>query len=65
MQANQYVIPPKDKYGMNFKIEYDQEADGRWLAELPQIPGVMAYGNSKEEAMAKTEALALRALARV
>jgi len=48
---------------MNFKIEYDQEADGRWLAELPQIPGVMAYGNSKEEAMAKTEALALRALA--
>lgn len=48
---------------MNFKIEYDQEADGRWLAELSQIPGVMAYGNSKEEARAKTEALALRALA--
>ncbi|MDP2807663.1 MAG: type II toxin-antitoxin system HicB family antitoxin [bacterium] len=50
---------------MNFKIEYEQEADGRWLAELPQIPGVMAYGASREEAMAKAEALALRVLAKV
>ena len=48
---------------MNFKIEYEQEADGRWLAELPQIPGVMAYGASREEAMAKAETLALRVLA--
>jgi predicted RNase H-like HicB family nuclease len=47
---------------MNFKIEYEQEADGRWLAELPQIPGVMAYGASREEAMAKAETLALRVL---
>ncbi|MBI4727011.1 type II toxin-antitoxin system HicB family antitoxin [candidate division TA06 bacterium] len=48
---------------MNFKIEYEQEADGRWLAELPQIPGVMAYGATQREAMAKAEALALRVLA--
>lgn len=48
---------------MNFHIEYEQEADGRWLAEVPEIPGVLAYGATADEAMAKAEALALRALA--
>jgi predicted RNase H-like HicB family nuclease len=48
---------------MNFNIEYEQEADGRWLAEVPQLPGVLAYGASAEEAMAKVEVLALRVLA--
>lgn len=48
---------------MNFNIEYEQEADGRWLAEVPQLPGVLAYGSTAEEAMAKAEVLALRVLA--
>lgn len=48
---------------MNFHIEYEQEADGRWLAEVPEIPGVLTYGATADEAMAKAEALALRALA--
>ena len=48
---------------MNFSIEYELEADGRWLAEVPQLPGVLAYGASAEEAMAKAEVLALRVLA--
>jgi predicted RNase H-like HicB family nuclease len=48
---------------MNFSIEHEQEADGRWLAEVPELPGVLAYGASAEEAMAKAEALALRVLA--
>ena len=48
---------------MNFNIEYEQEADGRWLAEVPQLPGVLAYGATAEEAMAKAEVLALRVLA--
>ena len=48
---------------MNFHIEYEREADGRWLAEVPEIPGVLTYGATAEEAMAKAEALALRALA--
>ncbi len=48
---------------MNFNIEYELEADGRWLAEVPQLPGVLAYGASAEEAMAKVEVLALRVLA--
>ena len=48
---------------MNVHIEYEREEDGRWLAEVPEIPGVLAYGHSAEEAMAKAEALALRVLA--
>jgi len=48
---------------MNFSIEYEQEEDGRWLAEVPQLPGVLAYGATPDEAMAKAEALALRVLA--
>jgi predicted RNase H-like HicB family nuclease len=48
---------------MNFSIEYEQEEDGRWLAEVPQLPGVLAYGGTPDEAMAKAEILALRVLA--
>jgi predicted RNase H-like HicB family nuclease len=44
-------------------IEIQQEADGRWIAEIPVLPGVMAYGSTREEALAKVEALALRVLA--
>ncbi len=45
------------------QIEFDQESDGRWIAEIPALPGVMAYGATREEARAKVEALALRTLA--
>lgn len=45
------------------RVEVEQEADGRWIAEVPAMPGAMAYGASKEEAVAKVEALVLRALA--
>jgi predicted RNase H-like HicB family nuclease len=48
---------------MNFNIECELETDGRWLAEVPELPGVLAYGSSAEEAMAKAEVLALRVLA--
>jgi predicted RNase H-like HicB family nuclease len=48
---------------MNFHIEYELETDGRWLAEVPEIPGVLAYGATADEAMAKAETLALRILA--
>ncbi|BBL71450.1 type II toxin-antitoxin system HicB family antitoxin [Methylogaea oryzae] len=48
---------------MNFTMEYEQEEDGRWLAEVPQLPGVLAYGSSADEAMARAEALALRVIA--
>ncbi len=48
---------------MKLTIETDREADGRWIAEVPELPGVMAYGVTKGDAMAKAETLALRALA--
>ena len=45
------------------KIEFDQEEDGRWIAEIPALPGVLAYGASRDEARGRVEALALRTLA--
>ena len=48
---------------MKFTIESEQEEDGRWLAEVLELPGVMVYGKTKQEAQAKAQALALRALA--
>ncbi|MGH9353819.1 MAG: type II toxin-antitoxin system HicB family antitoxin [Terriglobia bacterium] len=48
---------------MPYKIEIDREVDGRWIAEVPALPGVMAYGATKNEAIAKAEALALRVMA--
>ena len=48
---------------MNFTIECEQETDGRWLAEVPQLSGVLAYGRSADEATAKAQVLALRVLA--
>ncbi len=48
---------------MNFTIDFEQETDGRWLAEIDDLPGVMVYGATKLEAMAKVQALALRVVA--
>ncbi len=44
-------------------IEHEREEHGRWLAEVPKLPGVLAYGATTDEAMAKAEVLALRVLA--
>ncbi len=48
---------------MNFTIEHEREDDGRWIAEVPELPGVLAYGATPDEAMAKAEVLALRVIA--
>jgi len=48
---------------MAFTVKYEQEDDGRWRAELLEMPGVLAYGQTSDEAIAKTQALALRVLA--
>lgn len=48
---------------MDLTIETEQEDDGRWLAEVPELPGVMAYGATRDEAMAKAQVLALRVMA--
>jgi len=48
---------------MKFNIESEQEEDGRWLAEVLELPGVMVYAATRREAQAKAQALALRVLA--
>ena len=48
---------------MILNVETEQEEDGRWLAEVRQIPGALAYGSTRQEAISKAEALALRVLA--
>lgn len=48
---------------MDFTIEHEQEIDGRWIAEVLEIPGALAYGDSPNEAVAKAQALALRVIA--
>lgn len=48
---------------MKFRVEVDREDDGRWIAEVSELPGVLVYGDSAEQAQAKAQALALRVLA--
>jgi predicted RNase H-like HicB family nuclease len=45
------------------RIEFEIEEDGRWIGEIPDLPGVMAYGATKEEALVNVEALALHVIA--
>jgi len=48
---------------MDFRIEFEQEDDGRWIAEIVELPGVLAYGASRLEAQSKVQAIALRVIA--
>ena len=48
---------------MNLRIETEMEDDGRWIAEVPELPGVLAYGADRERAVADASALALRVIA--
>ena len=45
---------------LRYEIETEQETDGRWIAEVTKLPGIMAYGATREEAIANAEALAFR-----
>ena len=47
----------------HMKVETDRESGGRWIAEIPDLPGVMVYGATREEAIGKAQALALRVIA--
>ncbi|MCA1837969.1 MAG: type II toxin-antitoxin system HicB family antitoxin [Actinobacteria bacterium] len=48
---------------MEFTFEIEQEVDGRWIAEVPELPGTLAYGSNRQEAIGKAKALALHVLA--
>ena len=46
-----------------FTLEIERESDGRWISEIPELPGVLAYGGTRDESVAKAKALAFRVLA--
>ncbi|MEX1130178.1 MAG: type II toxin-antitoxin system HicB family antitoxin [Vicinamibacterales bacterium] len=48
---------------MTFTIELEREDDGRWMADVPALPGVLCYGIDRDEAVARVQALALRVIA--
>jgi predicted RNase H-like HicB family nuclease len=48
---------------LTYMVELEQEEDGRWIAEIPDLPGVLVYGDTQQEARAKVQALALRVVA--
>jgi predicted RNase H-like HicB family nuclease len=47
----------------DLKVEFDRETDGRWIADIPALPGVMVYGRTRKQALTAVEALALRVIA--
>jgi predicted RNase H-like HicB family nuclease len=54
---------PRYTWGMHLSIELDREDDGRWIAEALELPGVMTYGQTREEAIGNTEKLAIDVIA--
>jgi len=56
-------LSPTDILPSDMKIEIEQEVDGRWIAEVTDLSGVLAYGQTRADAIAKVKALALRVLA--
>ena len=48
---------------ITFKVEIEREGDGRWLAEVVELPGVLAYGETEHAALSRVQALALRVIA--
>jgi len=61
--ATQAKPPQQPPDSESFKVDFECEEDGRWLAEIPDLPGVMAYGETKRDAEVAVVALALRVLA--
>ena len=58
-----YLLPGGHERLITFKVEVEQEADGRWLAEVVELPGVLVYGETEQAALSKVQALALRVIA--
>jgi predicted RNase H-like HicB family nuclease len=60
---NESEITMSTQISTNFTIDTEQEEDGRWIAEVLEIPGVLAYGENQQQAIAHVQALALRVIA--
>jgi len=57
------MVVKRKKIKSLLEVEFDREDDGRWIAEIPKLPGVMAYGKTKQAALRAVYAIALRTLA--
>ena len=57
------LVSRSDGRVITFKVEIERETDGRWLAEVLELPGVLAYGETQEAALSRVQALALRVIA--
>ncbi len=62
-RVNEAIVRATDGERVALVVETDRETDGRWIAEVNEIPGVLAYGETEEKAVAAAKALALRRLA--
>ena len=60
---NRGRIKQRLETNVRFRVELEEEEDGRWIAEVPDLPGVLAYGADRAEAQARVQALALRVVA--
>ena len=58
--ADKFKVKPVVKGLTSYLVEFEREDDGRWIADVPELPGVLVYGASKQEAMEKVSALAGR-----
>jgi predicted RNase H-like HicB family nuclease len=58
-----YSLPGGRERLITFKVEIEREDDGRWLAEVLELPGVLAYGDTQQAALSRVQALALRVIA--
>jgi predicted RNase H-like HicB family nuclease len=61
--SRRVIAKVRDMPELQYDIDTEQEVDGRWIAEITNLPGVMAYGASRDEAIANAEAIALRLIA--
>jgi predicted RNase H-like HicB family nuclease len=63
MQAKRPKARTKRPAAFNLQVEFDRETDGRWIADIPALPGVTVYGRTRKQALTAVEALALRVIA--
>ena len=63
LRFTEVVLHPLAQAVKQLTIETEREVDGRWIAEVPELPGTMVYGSTRDEAIAHVEVLALRVLA--
>jgi predicted RNase H-like HicB family nuclease len=63
LEVQRWYHNEHEGFGMILQIELEREVDGRWIAEVPAVPGVMVYGATRDEAIHRAEALALKIVA--